>query len=106
MTQNVYHGVLAPNAKSRPQVVAFGSPEAPEPRGDAAPSGVPPEPASAPASAARIRWAQLLARIYEVLPLLCPACGAQMRVLAFLTDPPVLCAILLHLDLRPGPPKT
>jgi hypothetical protein len=28
-----------------------------------------------------------------------------MRVLAFLTDPPVLCAILLHLDLprRPSP---
>jgi hypothetical protein len=30
-----------------------------------------------------------------------------MRVLAFLTDPPVLCAMLLHLDLphRPPPPS-
>ena len=27
-------------------------------------------------------WAQILARIYEVLPLLCPACGGEMRVLA------------------------
>ena len=32
-------------------------------------------------------WAVLLARIYEVLPLLCPACGGQMRILAFLTRP-------------------
>ena len=30
----------------------------------------------------------LLARIYEVLPLLCPACGGPMRILSFLTDPP------------------
>ncbi len=63
---------------------------------------------------ARIRWAVLLARIYDVLPLLCPACGADMRILAFLTDPPVVSAILLHFDLphkRPpsparGPPQS
>jgi hypothetical protein len=46
----------------------------------------------------------LLARIYEVLPLLCPACGGSMTILAFLTDPPVLSAILLHLDLPHRPP--
>jgi hypothetical protein len=33
------------------------------------------------------------------MTLLCPACGAEMRILAFLTDPPVVAAILLHLDL-------
>ena len=37
----------------------------------------------------------LLARIHEVLPLLCLACGGPMRVLAFLTDSPVVAAILL-----------
>jgi hypothetical protein len=46
----------------------------------------------------------LLARIYDVLPLLCPACGGSMKILAFLTDPPVLSAILLHLDLPHRPP--
>jgi hypothetical protein len=46
----------------------------------------------------------LLARIYDVLPLLYPACGGQMRVLAFLTDPPVVAAILLHLELPHLPP--
>ena len=41
---------------------------------------------------------------YEVLPLLCPACGSQMSILAFLTDPPVVSSILLHLDLPHSPP--
>ncbi len=41
----------------------------------------------------------LLARNYEVLPLLCPACGGHMKILAFLTDPPVVTAILVHLEL-------
>jgi hypothetical protein len=53
---------------------------------------------------ARIRWAQLLARIYEVLPLLCPSCGGEMRILAFLTDPPVVRSMLEHLDLPHRPP--
>lgn len=39
------------------------------------------------AAAARSRWAQLLARIYEASPLRCPECGSHMRILAFLTDP-------------------
>ena len=51
-------------------------------------------------SSGRIRWAVLLARIYEVLPLLCPACGGSMTILAFLTDPPVVSAILLHIRRR------
>ena len=49
--------------------------------------------------AARSRWARLIARIYEVSALRCPNCGAEMRILAFLTDPPVIVAILRHLDL-------
>jgi len=26
-------------------------------------------------------WAALIARIYEVFPLLCPVCGGQMRII-------------------------
>jgi hypothetical protein len=52
----------------------------------------------------RIAWAQLIARIYEVLPLLCPACGGEMRIVAFPTDPPVVRSILLHLGLPDRPP--
>ena len=31
---------------------------------------------------AHILWAVLIARIYEVFPLLCPICGGQMRIIA------------------------
>jgi hypothetical protein len=64
-------------ARLRPHVVALGRPElvpeTPVAEGDVASPSPSPEPAPAPASAARIRWAVLLARIYDVLPLLCPA---------------------------------
>jgi hypothetical protein len=103
-----YHGVLAPNARLRPHVVALGRPElvseAPPTNVDAAASDMSFVSVPERASPARIRWAVLLARIYDVLPLLCPACGGEMRILAFLTDPPVVSAILLHLDLPHKPP--
>ncbi len=103
-----YHGVLAPNARLRPHVVALGRPERvlelPAPESSVASPSVSPEPAPTRASTARIRWAVLLARIYDVLPLVCPACGGEMKILAFLTDPPVVSAILLHLDLPHQPP--
>jgi hypothetical protein len=56
-----------------------------------------------PPRASRIGWARLLARIHEVLALLCPACGGEMRILAFLVDPPVVQAILLPLGLPRRP---
>ena len=113
-----YHGVLAPNASLRAAVVAIGRPVVPEVEiGEAEPTG--PDPVdpvhpvgggaggdgpARPANPARIRWAVLLARIYGVLPLLCLGCGGQMKILAFLTNPPIVSAILLHLDLPHLPP--
>ncbi len=45
----------------------------------------------------RRQWAELIRRIYEADPLLC-TCGAQMRVLSFITEPPVVKKILGHLE--------
>jgi hypothetical protein len=39
---------------------------------------VPPPPERA---ALRRRWANLIRRVYEVDPLVCPRCGAEMRVI-------------------------
>ena len=36
--------------------------------------------------AGRYAWALLLARIDEVFPLVCPRCGGEMRITAFITD--------------------
>ena len=110
-----YHGVLAPNARLRAPVVVLGrdNPGTADPEEGS--SGAPgeetavqahEEPATSLTGAgARSRWAQLLARIYEVFPLRCPECGSDMRILAFLTDPQPIGAILRHLDLPHTPPR-
>jgi len=107
MHRHRYHGVLAPHAGLRSAVAAIGRSPAERPSlADPEPAHLAPgspDDCPRPASSARIRWAVLLARIYEILPLLCPACGGSMSILAFLTDPPVVSAILLHLE--PGPPR-
>jgi len=55
--------------------------------------------------AARYVWALLLARIYEVLPLLCPRCGGEMRIIAFITEAAVIRAIPGHLGQPEQPPR-
>jgi hypothetical protein len=55
-----------------------------------------------PAQAARRRsWAQLIKRVYEVDPLVCPKCAGAMRVVAVIVDAPVITRILDHLAKRP-----
>jgi len=54
-------------------------------------------------------WAEMIRKAYEVDPLLCPRCGGTMKVIAFLTDYPVVDRIIDHLKLtfvaeRPPPP--
>ena len=44
-------------------------------------------------------WARLIKKIYEVDPLICPKCGANMRIIAFIEDYKVLKKILDYLDI-------
>ncbi len=60
----------------------------------AAPGSVTSEPDSAERKAARKRWANLIRHIYEVDPLVCPRCGGMMKIIAFVTEPRVVRAIL------------
>lgn len=36
----------------------------------------------------------LLARIFEIFPLTCPHCGAEVRIIAFITEAPTVRSIL------------
>jgi len=45
----------------------------------------------------RSTWARLIAQVYEVHPLICPRCSAQMRILAVITEPQEVRKILRHL---------
>jgi len=98
----LYHGVLAPNAPWRPEVVARAEPEAsavepcpPAPAADG-------QPAEAKAHRARPKyraWADLMRRAFEADVLSCPRCGGRMTVLATIEDPAVIQRILTHLGL-------
>ena len=63
--------------------------------------------------ALKASWAALLRHIFEVEPLACPRCAGSMRVIAVITDPPVVDHILAHMkqkgiaspfEPRPPPP--
>jgi hypothetical protein len=47
----------------------------------------------------------LLACIYEIFPLRCALCGAEMRIIAFITQAPALNTILAHLGEPTTPPE-
>ena len=48
----------------------------------------------------RRRWRELIKRIYEVDPLVCPNCQAEMRIIAFIVDLAVVDKILRHLERK------
>jgi hypothetical protein len=50
-----------------------------------------------PQCACRSAWARLIAKVYEVDPLICPWCGSQMKLIAVITDPAEVGKILRHL---------
>ncbi len=60
----------------------------------------------------RRRWRELIKRIHEVDPLVCPKCQAEMRVTAFIIDHEVVDKILRHVERKGeaererGPPES
>src|SRR5712691_883595 len=68
-----------------------------------------PEPATTPADPPKRRcsasWARLIAKVYQVDPLLCTRCGERMSIVAFVADSFAIRRILDHLGLSPPPEK-
>jgi len=97
-----FHGVLAPNAKLRAQVV----PQEPEPPAQAAP----PVECEAPCAhhrPVRLSWAKLLKRVFEIDMAHCPNCGGELKIIAAILEQPVIEKILTHLGLEArAPPRT
>jgi hypothetical protein len=109
-----YHGVFAPNHPLRPAVTALAVGNFGKQR-DAATGGHADgrhaaegccnsheKPRSHDTS--RIAWAKLMARVGEEFPLLCPACGGDIRLISFITEPGPIRKILTHLGEPLEPP--
>lgn len=122
-----YHGVFAPAAGYRDRVVPerpgaapcrhMPPPEAQEqpPPPETGADSPPPPPRRRPRAPHVPRrkpplrrryypWAELLRRVFGTEALVCPDCRGPRRLLAFLTDPPVVQKILAHLGLPTVPP--
>ena len=48
----------------------------------------------------RTRWAQLIRKVWQEDPLLCPRCGGTMRIISFITDQTVIDKILRHIGFK------
>ena len=52
-----------------------------------------------PATLTSKSWADMIRKVYEVDPIICPRCAGRMRVVAFLTEHAVVDRIIRHLEL-------
>ena len=122
--QLTYHGVFAPASSWRDLVVPASSYESasvepafataassssPGPAADLLATACP-EPslpipsASAPSDySTSYSWAELLRRVFEIDVLTCPTCGSRRRLIALISDPPVVRRILRHMGLPAEP---
>ncbi len=95
------HGVLAPNAKLRAQVVSQ----------ERAPPTLATPPVECESICAhhrpvRLIWAKLLKRVFDLDLEHCPHCGGELKIIAAILEAPVIEKILTHLGLQArAPPR-
>ena len=88
-----FHGVLAPHAGLRAAIVPGPAQNTSEPADEHA-HGAP----------ARLGWARLLKRVFEMDLEHCPHCGGALKVIAAIEEPAVIVGILTHLQLARSRP--
>ena len=94
-----FHGVLAPNAKLRPQIIPGRPDSLNDPSDDL-------QATPHHSTSARMSWAQLLKRVFDIDVECCPHCGGTLKILAAIVDPSVIAKILAHLGLPTrAPPR-
>ena len=92
-----FHGVPAPNAKLRPQIIPGKPLSVSDDLGEATH-----QPASA-----HMSWARLLKRVFDIDIEHCLHCGGTLKIIAAIEDPTVITKILAHLGLPTrAPPRT
>ncbi len=92
-----FHGVLAPHAKLRAAIVPDAAQQTSEPAQDQD---------HAHGQSARMSWARLLRRVFDI-DVAHYVCGGALRIIAAIEDPVVIARILTHLGLPArAPPRS
>ena len=89
-----FHGVLAPNARLRSQVVPTPAQKTTAGEGECRHEHNAPQ---------RMTWARLLKRVYDIDIERCE-CGGKLKLIAVIEQPEVIEKILAHIGLNPQPP--
>ena len=85
-----FHGVLAPNAKLRAEII---------PDGKKSNSSDANDDAQYPPVSVRISWARLLKRVFDIDIEQCPHCGGTLKIIAAILESSAITKILDHLGL-------
>lgn len=95
-----FHGVLAPNAKLRAQIIPD------EKENKSSPSDTSDDvPQSA--TSVRISWVRLLKRVFDIDIEHCPHCGANMKIIVAILESSAITKILDHLGISTrAPPRS
>jgi len=89
-----FYGVFAPHAKHRSLITPTPKKLVEQKEKD--------KPAEK--NKGRMRWAQLLKRVFDIDIEKCPDCGGKVKIIAAIEDPAVKEKILTHLGLDASPP--
>lgn len=91
-----YHGIFAPNSALRAQIVPKPNLETSQGQGTT-------ESTQCPGQGKR--WAQLLARVFQVDVLECPRCQSRMQMISFIRESKAIKDILASLQMATAPPE-
>jgi len=95
-----FHGVLAPNAKLRAEIIPGEKKNKSKPADDN-------DDALHSPTSVRISWARLLKRVFDIDIEHCPHCGGTLKIIAAILESSVITKILDHLGLPTrAPPRS
>jgi hypothetical protein len=100
----ICHGLLAPRARWRERVVAYGR-VVPEPTVLAPPLAAGPDGPGVKSSPRAWSWAALMHRAFAIDVLACAHCGGRLRLIGTLHDPAVIRKLLAHVGMAPSGPS-
>jgi hypothetical protein len=101
-----FHGVLAPHCKIRSQIVPKPEvKESPNESDKTENQGQSPEsPEPTPDKKKRMKWAELLARVFLIDTKTCHECGGEMKIVAAILETEAIESILTHMKQPARPP--
>ena len=92
-----FNGVLAPHVRLRAAIVPIPAPTTTAHATDCE---------HAPGASARMSWARLLKRVFDIDIERCPRCGGNLKIIAAIEEPAVIERILTHLGSCAQPPPS